>query len=78
MSTQAADNHFLKGRGRLAKGGAADITVFDFDKLEVVGDAIESRRHPKGIEYVLVNGKLVVEKGKHTGATPGKVVKRAK
>jgi N-acyl-D-amino-acid deacylase len=78
MSTQAADNHFLKNRGRLVKGGAADVTIFDYDKLEVVGDAIEPRRHPKGIEYVLVNGKLVVEKGKHTGATPGKIVKRLK
>jgi N-acyl-D-amino-acid deacylase len=76
MSTQAADSHFLKGRGRLTKGGVADITIFDYDKLEVTGDAIEPRKHPKGIVHVLVNGVPVIEVGKHTGATPGRIVKR--
>ncbi len=78
MSTQAADNHFLKGRGRLTVGGVADITVFDLDALEVTGDAIEPRRHPKWIRHVLVNGVPVVEDGTHTGARPGRIVKRAK
>jgi N-acyl-D-amino-acid deacylase len=35
---------------------------------------VETRKHPKGIEYVLVNGDVVVKKGKHTGATPGQVL----
>ena len=77
MSTAAADNHRLKGLGRITPGSYADFTVFDFDKLRVTGDPVEPRRHPEGIEYVLVNGVPVVEKGKHTGATPGRIVKRA-
>ena len=76
MSTQAADNHFLKGRGRITSGSYADITIFNYDKLQVTGDAIEPRKYPKGIEYVLVNGVPVLEKGKHNGKTPGRVVKR--
>ena len=77
MSTAAADNHRLKGLGRITPGNYADITVFDYDKLRVTGDPIEPRRYPEGIEYVLVNGVPVVEKGKHTGTTPGRIVKRA-
>ncbi|HIH88906.1 TPA: amidohydrolase family protein [Candidatus Bathyarchaeota archaeon] len=77
MSTQAADNHFLKGRGRIIPGSVADVTIFDYDKLEITGDAVEPRKYPKGIVHVLVNGVPVVENGKHTGATPGRVVKRA-
>jgi N-acyl-D-aspartate/D-glutamate deacylase len=77
MSTAAADNHRLKGLGRITPGNYADITVFDYDKLRVTGDPIEPRRYPEGIEYVLVNGVPVVENGKHTCATPGRIVKRA-
>ncbi|HUV34616.1 MAG TPA: amidohydrolase family protein [Candidatus Desulfaltia sp.] len=76
MSTAAAEHHNLKGRGTITPGSYADVTVFNLDKLEVVGTPVEPRRHPKGIEYVLVNGVPVVEKGKHTGATPGKVLRR--
>jgi N-acyl-D-amino-acid deacylase len=77
ISTQAADNHFLKGRGRITPGSIADITIFDYDKLEVTGDAVEPRRYPKGIVHVLVNGVPVLSNGKHTGATPGVAIRRA-
>jgi N-acyl-D-amino-acid deacylase len=76
ISTAAAEHHNLKGLGTITPGSYADITFFDFDKLEVVGTPVEPRQHPKGIEYVFVNGEAVVEKGKHTGATPGRIVKR--
>jgi N-acyl-D-aspartate/D-glutamate deacylase len=77
MSTQAADNHFLKGRGRITPGSVADITIFDYDKLEVVGDAVEPRKYPKGIVHVLVNGVPVLANGKHTGTTPGGAIIRS-
>jgi len=76
MSTAAAEHHNLKGLGTITPGSYADITIFNYDKLEVVGTPVEPRQHPKGIEYVFVNGVAVVEKGKHTGATPGRIVKR--
>ena len=77
MSTAAAEHHNLKGLGTITQGSYADITVFDYDNLEVVGTPVEPSQHPNGIEYVIVNGVTVVEKGKHTGATPGRIVKRA-
>jgi len=48
------------------------------EKLEILGTEIEPRKHPKGVEYVLVNGELAVEKGKHTGARAGKVLRHGK
>jgi hypothetical protein len=48
----------------------------DLPKLKILSDEIETRRHPEGIDYVFVNGELVVDKGKHTGATSGRVLTR--
>jgi N-acyl-D-aspartate/D-glutamate deacylase len=76
MSTAAAVHHNLKGLGTITPGSYADITMFDLDKLKVTGTPVEPRQHPKGIEYVFVNGKAVVDMGQHTGATPGRIVKR--
>ncbi|MBD3173033.1 amidohydrolase family protein [Candidatus Bathyarchaeota archaeon] len=76
MSTAAAEHHNLEGLGKITPGSHADITIFDYAKLEVMGTPVEPRQHPKGIEYVFVNGVAVVEKGEHTGATPGRIVKR--
>ena len=75
-STMPAKVHGIEGRGVIKKGGYADIVLIDLPHFKVVGNAMEPRRHPKGIEYVLINGTAVVEKGKHTGATPGKVLKK--
>ena len=76
ISTAAAEHHNLKGRGTITPGSYADITVFSLDKLKVVSTPVEPNKHPKGIEYVFVNGDAVVEKGKHTGAAPGRVLRR--
>jgi N-acyl-D-aspartate/D-glutamate deacylase len=76
ISTTAAEQHNLNTKGKILPGYDADITVFDLDGLKITGDAVEPRRYPEGFEYVFVNGEAVVENGKHTGATPGKIVKR--
>jgi len=75
-STMAARVHNLEDRGVLKEGAYADIVLMDVPGLKVLGDEIETRRHPDGIEHVFVNGEAVVEKGRHTGATPGRVLKR--
>jgi N-acyl-D-amino-acid deacylase len=45
-------------------------------RLKIVGNLEESRSYPKGIPHVIVNGKVVVEDGEHTGARPGMILKR--
>ncbi len=75
-ATMPARVHNLDGRGVLTKGGYADIVLMNMSNLKVLGNEIETRKHPKGVEYVFVNGEAVVEKGKHTGARPGRVLRR--
>ncbi|MCX6656138.1 MAG: hypothetical protein NTY03_13625 [Candidatus Bathyarchaeota archaeon] len=58
------------------EGAYADIVILDWEGLKVDATEVEPRRYPSGIEYVIVNGELVVEKGKHTGAKPGRVLRR--
>jgi hypothetical protein len=44
--------------------------------MKVTATPLEPRKQPKGIEYVIVNGVTVVEKAKHTGTIPGRIIKR--
>ncbi len=67
----------INDRGIIREGAWADLVVFDFNEIREVGDYLEPRKPPKGIKYVIVNGVIVVENGKHTGKLPGKVIRRA-
>jgi len=75
-STQVAIRHKLKGRGVIKEGAFADIVLMDLPNLKVMSTPLEPRQQPKGIEYVFVNGTAVVKNAKHTGATPGRVLRR--
>lgn len=66
----------LRNRGQLAEGCWADITVFDKHKVIDVATFEDPHQYPTGIEYVIVGGQLVIEKGEHTGRLPGRVLKR--
>jgi N-acyl-D-amino-acid deacylase len=62
-------------RGAIRTGMWADITLFDYDRIQDTATYRDPTATPKGIEYVLVNGQLVIDKGHHTGAKPGKVLR---
>jgi len=64
----------LKDRGLLREGYWADIVVFDPDTVADMATYENPKQYPKGIDYVLVNGAIVIDKGHHTGARPGRVV----
>jgi N-acyl-D-amino-acid deacylase len=65
----------LSDRGRLRDGFAADLVVFDPARVRSNATYDEPRRFPDGIEYVAVNGELVVDAGVHTGALPGRALR---
>jgi len=75
MTSLPAQKLGLRDRGMLRAGMWADIVVFD--PMRVVDEATyeDPHRYPKGIECVLVNGEVVVDRGKHTGTLPGKVLR---
>lgn len=76
ITSLPASKFKLRDRGVLREGAYADLVVFDPDTITDRGSTLKPRVYPKGIEYVAVNGKLVVEKEKHTGEKPGKVLRR--
>lgn len=75
MTGLPADIFRLEGRGLLAKGFFADLTVFDPDKIIDTADFKNPFRRPEGIHYVFVNGEPVLIEGRMTGAMPGRILK---
>jgi N-acyl-D-aspartate/D-glutamate deacylase len=65
----------LRDRGILREGLAADICVFDADKVIDRATYTDPFHYSEGIEYVVVNGQLVLGRGEHTGAKPGRVLR---
>ncbi|MXY24738.1 MAG: D-aminoacylase [Acidobacteria bacterium] len=74
MSGATAHRLGLQDRGLLREGFFADIAVFDPDRVIDRATFPEPHQYSEGFVYVLVNGVLVVEGGKHTGARPGRVL----
>jgi len=75
MTSAPADRIGLKDRGILAKGYSADVVVFDPAKIRDRATFENSHVYPEGIENVIVNGVLTVEKGKHTMERNGLVLR---
>lgn len=65
----------MKRRGKLEEGCFADIVVFSEKNLKTNENPIEPRQRPEGIECVLVNGKVTVRQGEHTGERAGEVLR---
>jgi N-acyl-D-amino-acid deacylase len=68
----------LKDRGIIKPNYYGDILIFDFDKIKMIGDLLNPRQAPEGIEYVLVNGQITYKDKKHTGIKAGKVLRHSK
>lgn len=64
----------LKDRGLLREGYWADVVLFDPDTVADRATYDDPKQYPKGIDYVLVNGTVVIDNGQHTGARPGRAV----
>jgi N-acyl-D-aspartate/D-glutamate deacylase len=75
MTSATAARLHLRDRGLLREGLFADVVIFD--PATVIDRATFERPHQNsvGVRDVLVNGVAVVRNGKHTGATPGRVVR---
>jgi N-acyl-D-amino-acid deacylase len=70
-----AQRERLSDRGVIKTGMWADLVVFDPAAIHDVATYDDPNRFSAGISYVLVNGVLVIEQGKMTGALPGKVLR---
>lgn len=76
MTGMPAKRIKLEKRGILKEGCFADITIFDPEKIADCATYSEPHQYSNGIEYVIVNGKVTAEKGKHIGVTNGTIIRR--
>ncbi len=74
MTSLPAQRLRLQDRGILREGLWADIVVFDPQTVIDRATWTQPHQYPTGIDYVIVNGILVIDKGNWTGVFPGKVL----
>jgi N-acyl-D-amino-acid deacylase len=76
MTSAPAQKLGIKDRGLLREGFRADIAVFDPAGVKDEATFVEPHKFASGIPYVIVNGELVIDGGEHTGALPGKALRK--
>jgi N-acyl-D-aspartate/D-glutamate deacylase len=76
MTALNADKLGITDRGVLAEGMKADITLFDPERVRDQAIFEDPHQYPVGIEYVIVNGVVVLKKGAHLGERPGRVLRK--
>jgi N-acyl-D-aspartate/D-glutamate deacylase len=77
MTVMPADRLGIRTKGRIAVGADADIAVFDPARVMDRATFENPAQYSEGIEYVLVNGTLVVKSGELVdGVAPGLAVQR--
>ena len=74
MTSWPATRYRLANRGSIKEGNWADVTIFDLATLEDRATYDRPTEYPAGIEWVLVNGAVTIDHGKHTGAKAGQVL----
>jgi N-acyl-D-amino-acid deacylase len=77
MTSLPAQRLGLQDRGLIKEGMYADLVIFDPQTIRDKATYTDPHRYPEGIHYVIVNGNIVIEKGKHNGVLPGKVLRKA-
>jgi dihydroorotase/N-acyl-D-amino-acid deacylase len=78
MTSFPAQRLGLKDRGLIKDGFKADLVIFDPETVRVDGTREDPKHYPVGIDYVIVNGEIVIENGVNTGLTPGRSLIRGR
>jgi N-acyl-D-amino-acid deacylase len=76
MTGAVASRLGLRDRGLLREGMFADVVVFDDATIIDLATPDKPHQISRGVEHLLVNGVAVVRDGRHTGATPGRALRR--
>jgi N-acyl-D-amino-acid deacylase len=76
MTSIPADQVGIRDRGRIARGMRADLVIFDPNEVADTATFEAPHRYPTGIHHVLVNGTSVIDDGRHTGARPGRMLRK--
>jgi N-acyl-D-aspartate/D-glutamate deacylase len=74
MTSWPATRLRFSDRGVIREGARADVTIFDYDKIQDTSTYEHPVSYPEGIPYVLVNGVVVIDHAAHTGVKPGDII----
>lgn len=74
MTSLPAQKFGLKNRGLLKEGFAADIVIFNAETVKDNSTFDKPHQYSTGVDYVIVNGKLTLNKGEHTNTKNGKIL----
>jgi N-acyl-D-aspartate/D-glutamate deacylase len=83
MTLDQATIYQIKDRGQIAAGKFADMVLFDPETItggeeelanDFPGGQARYVRHPRGVEKVIVNGEVLVDRGSYTAARPGRIL----
>ncbi len=72
MTTLPAQILGLRDRGQIREGFAADLAIFDPAGVRETNSFEKTKSYAAGVPYVIVNGTVVIDGGRHTGARPGR------
>ena len=75
MTSTTAGKFRLLKRGQITEDYYADIVIFNPETIIDKATFDNPHQYPEGIEYVVVNGKIVVHEGEHSGLLPGKILR---
>ena len=78
MTSFPAQRIGLPDRGLLKDGFKADVVVFDPGTVAAPATRRVPKQFPVGIDHVLVNGRMVVDRGRHTGVLAGRALRRGR
>lgn len=78
MTSFPAQRLGLPDRGLLRDGFKADIVIFDPQEVKTHATKEDPRKYPVGIDYVIVNGNVVIDRGKNTGLLKGQALRRGR
>jgi N-acyl-D-aspartate/D-glutamate deacylase len=78
MTSFPAQRLGLPDRGLLKDGFKADIVVFNPETVKTHATKEHPKQYPVGIEYVIVNGQVVIDRGENTGVLAGRALRRGR
>ena len=67
----------FKDRGWIKEGYKADINVVDLKNLRIRATVANPSRYCGGVQYLLINGRLVIDDGKYNGTLAGEILKKS-
>jgi N-acyl-D-amino-acid deacylase len=75
MTKKPAETLKIRDRGEIKEGYFADIVIFNLEKIADKGTYVEPKQYPVGIDYVIINGNIVINNGEYNEILAGSILR---